>query len=137
MFLKSKNMKLKHFLSVVFLSFALNGCMAPKHNADVSNNGNLTVGTVQKEIKKGMSGADVAATLGSPNIVTTDAEMRETWVYDKITTEVTRSESAAGIPLLTFGASGARSESQKTLTVIIKFDEQSKVREFAYHTSRF
>ena len=84
-----------------------------------------------------MSGAEVAATLGSPNIVTTDAEMRETWVYDKITTEVTRSESAAGIPLLTFGASGARSESQKTLTVIIKFDEQSKVREFAYHTSRF
>ena len=119
MFLKSKNMKLKHFVTVVFLSFALNGCMAPKHNADVSKSGNLTVGTVQKEIKKGMSGAEVAATLGSPNIVTTDAEMRETWVYDKITTEVTRSES------------------QKTLTVIIKFDEQSKVREFAYHTSRF
>ena len=50
MFLKSKNMKLKHFVTVVFLSFALNGCMAPKHNADVSKSGNLTVGTVLKDI---------------------------------------------------------------------------------------
>jgi outer membrane protein assembly factor BamE (lipoprotein component of BamABCDE complex) len=119
------------------LSFALNGCMAPSHKADVSSEGNLTVGTVQKEIKKGMSGAEVATTLGSPNIVTTDAQMRETWVYDKITTEVTKSESAAGIPLLIFGSSGSSSKSQKTLTVVIKFDEKSKVREFAYHTSRF
>ena len=111
--------------------------MAPSHKADVSSDGNLTVGTVQKEIKKGMSGAEVATTLGSPNIITSDAQMRETWVYDKITTEVTRSESAAGIPLLTFGASGSTSKSQKTLTVVIKFDENSKVREFAYHTSRF
>ena len=111
--------------------------MAPSHRADVENSGNLTVGTVQRNIKKGMSGAEVASTLGSPNIVTTDAQMRVTWIYDKITSEVVRSESAAGIPFLTIGTSGARSKSQKTLTVIIKFDEGSKVREFAYHTSRF
>ena len=129
--------KLGFLATVMVLSLALNGCMAPSHKADVSSEGNLTVGTVQKEIKKGMSGAEVATTLGSPNIVTTDAQMRETWVYDKITTEVTKSESAAGIPLLIFGSSGSSSKSQKTLTVVIKFDEKSKVREFAYHTSRF
>jgi hypothetical protein len=27
--------------------------------------------------------------------------------------------------------------SQRTLTVIIKFDEHDRVRDFAYHTSRF
>ena len=131
------SMELRFLAIAMVLSFALNGCMAPSHKEEVSSDGDLTVGTVQKEIKKGMSGAEVATTLGSPNIVTTDAQMRETWIYDKITTEVTRSESAAGIPLLTFGASGSISKSQKTLTVVIKFDENSKVREFAYHTSRF
>ena len=124
-------------LTTLFFSVMLSGCMAPSHRTDVETKGGLTVGTVQKNIKKGMSGAEVASALGSPNIVTTDAQMRETWIYDKITTEVIRSESAAGIPFLAIGSSGAKSKSQKTLTVIIKFDEQTKVREFAYHTSRF
>ena len=44
----------------------------------------MTLGTVQKEIKVGTSQADVAAVLGAPNIVTQDADGRETWVYDKV-----------------------------------------------------
>ena len=91
-------------LTTLFFSVMLSGCMAPSHRKDVETKGGLTVGTVQKNIKKGMSGAEVASALGSPNIVTTDAQMRETWIYDKITTEVTRSESAAGIPFLAIGA---------------------------------
>jgi len=101
---------------------------------------NLTVGTVQREIRIGMSTADVIAILGSPNIVTTDAERREVWVYDKISTETAYSQSNVGGSILILGASassGAKSTSQKTLTVIIKFDAQSKVRDFAYHTSKF
>jgi outer membrane protein assembly factor BamE (lipoprotein component of BamABCDE complex) len=103
-----------------------------------------TVGTVQKEIKVGMSGAEVAAALGSPNIVTTDDMRRETWIYDKISSRVSYSKSSGGIgasALLIFGgsekSSGASERSQRTLTVIIKFDEGGKVRDFAYHTSRF
>ena len=34
-------------------------------------------------------------------------------------------------------SAGAQSKTQRTLTVVIKFDEQKKVRDFAYHTSRF
>ncbi len=34
-------------------------------------------------------------------------------------------------------ADGATSTTQKTLTVIIKFNEHGTVRDFAYHTSRF
>jgi outer membrane protein assembly factor BamE (lipoprotein component of BamABCDE complex) len=116
----------------------------------------MTVGTVQKEIRKGMSAAEVAETLGSPNIVTTDAEGREVWVYDKISTDVTYSadSGSAGVSLLIGALSGsavggvipwgsynrsagATSTTQRTLTVVIKFDEQKIVRDFAYHTSRF
>jgi outer membrane protein assembly factor BamE (lipoprotein component of BamABCDE complex) len=99
-----------------------------------------TVGTVQKEIRVGMSGADVAATLGSPNVVTTDEKRREVWIYDKISTETAYSKSESGVWLLVLGASsssGAKSTTQKTLTVIVKFDEQWLVMDFAYHASKF
>jgi len=97
----------------------------------------LTVGTVQQKISIGMPSAEVAAVLGAPNIVSTDEERREVWIYDKIATDVVYSQSDAGIKFLTIGNSGARSTNQRTLTVIIKFDKDSKVRDFAYHTSSF
>src|SRR5229473_3244885 len=63
---------------------SLVGCMTfpvtpPEHRAAVSDDwaDRVTVGRVQKEIRIGMSGAQVAAVLGSPNIVTTDEQHRE------------------------------------------------------------
>jgi len=108
----------------------------------------LTVGTVQREIRVGMSNAQVAEALGSPNVVTTDEKGREVWVYDKIATENVYSSSTALILGVLVGGSGggggllgqsagASSTSQRTLTVIIKYDEQKKVRDFAYHSTRF
>ena len=97
----------------------------------------LTVGTVQREIKIGMPSAQVAEILGSPNVVSTDEERREVWIYDKIATEVIYSNSGAGLKFLTSGSAGSASKTQRTLTVVIKFDDTGKVRDFAYHTSRF
>jgi len=109
-------------------------------NPGPDNTKALTVGTVQMEIRVGMASADVVSVLGSPNVVTTDEQRREVWVYDKISTETAYSKSEGGVFLLILGANsgrGARSTTQKTLTVIVKFDEQSKVRDFAYHSSKF
>ena len=95
---------------------------------------------MQREIKLGMSGADVAKVLGSPNIVTTDDERREVWIYDKFSTDTTVSEKSGFGSLIILGSSGragSSSTTQRTLTVIIKFDKEKKVRDFAYHTSRF
>ncbi len=100
----------------------------------------LTVGTVQKEIRVGMSGAEVVSVLGSPNMVTTDDQRRETWVYDKVATESVTAKSNAWVFALIAGGSGSTatsSTSQRTLTIIIKFDEHGKVRDFAYHSSKF
>jgi len=119
------------------------GCMgAQSHRNAVSDNSKdrLTAGKVQREIKVGMSSAEVVDVLGSPNLVSTDEKRREVWVYDKISTESVVSTSAGGVGLLLLGYvrdAGASSTSQKTLTVIIKFDEQSKVRDFAYRQSSF
>lgn len=120
---------------------SLGGCVsASKHADQVQNNGNISVGVVQKEIKVGMSGAGVIQALGSPNIVSTDEKRREVWVYDKVATDTVDSSSSGWVfAVLAAGEyrSGASSRSQKTLTIIIKFDEQNLVRDFAYHTSKF
>ena len=125
-------------------------CSASHHASEVrSDEGErVTVGTVQKEIVIGMSGAEVAGVLGSPNIVSTDENRNEVWIYDKISSEVTYSRSSGTIIGLIFSGggggagvgssnSGATSRSQRTLTVIIKFDEHNQVRDFSYHSSRF
>ncbi len=133
-------------LSVILLA----GC-ASMHAADVQKAreaDKLTVGTVQREIRIGMSSAQVVEVLGSPNIVTTDEKGREVWVYDRISTESIYSSSTALILGILAGGSGggggligqsagASSTTQKSLTVIIKFDEQKKVRDFAYRSSSF
>ena len=121
----------------------LAGCMSAEQHrqaVDTTAADNLTVGTVQREIRVGMTSAEVVEVLGAPNMVTTDELRREVWVYDKVATEATRSSSFGYGTLILFGGtarSSAVSTSQKTLTVIVKYDEQGRVRDFAYRQSKF
>ena len=126
-------------LSVLFLA----GCStASSHLNQVKSDAGdrLTVGKVQREIRIGMSSAQVIEVLGSPNVVSTDENRLEVWVYDKIATDVSYSNSNGGVWLIlgsVGGNSGAASTSQRTLTIVIKFDADKKVRDFAYHSSSF
>jgi len=131
---------LKNSFFLLSIVFAISGCAATYHRSEVQDNSTdrVTVGTVQREIKVGMTSAKVIEVLGSPNMVSTDDQRRESWVYDKIATDTAHSSSKSGITSLFLGQSaGAASTSQRTLTIIIKFDKNSKVRDFSYHTSRF
>ena len=138
----------------------LTGCMsAQEHQAAVANadKNKLTVGTVQREIRVGMSGQDVIMALGSPNIVTTDEHRQESWVYARFATETVYSTSSGGVNALILGgglvgsagllggaagagmssSAGARSTTQRNLTIVIKFDASKRVRDFAYRQSSF
>lgn len=121
------------------LMLFLVGCSADYH-ADQVKQGmqgdKLTVGTVQRTIKIGMPSSQVVEALGSPNIVTTDEQRREVWVYDKVATEVSGSNGYWNLIFVGQGA-GSAATSQSTLTIIVKFDENKTVRDFAYHSSRF
>lgn len=140
---------------IVLTALSLQACKSvEEHKAGVRNDAadKVTVGKVQAEIRVGMSGGDVVSVLGSPNIVTTDEQRREVWVYDKFATDSAYSTSSGGVSALVLagvgnvlgavapsasGSAGATSTSQRTLTIIIKFDESKKVRDFAYHSSSF
>lgn len=133
----------------------LGGCLsASDHLAAVRDDPGerLTLGTVQREIRSGMSSADVIAALGAPNIVTSDEQRREVWVYDKLSSEVVQSATNTSVSPLVLGAggsfagglsgnlshtAGATVRSDRMLTVVVKFDDQHRVRDFAYRASQF
>jgi len=148
-------------LAAISAPLLLAGCQSAAEHANAvrqarDGSDRLTVGTVQREIRVGMSSADVVSVLGAPNMVTTDERRRENWVYDRISTETVYSTSQGGVNALVLGggligsavagglgganvsgAAGARSTSQRTLTIIIRYDENSAVRDFAYRSSSF
>lgn len=146
---------MKRYLLLSCVTMLLTSCMTAQEHAQQVNSAqgeNLTVGKVQSQIRKGMSGGEVAEVLGSPNVVSTDENGREVWIYDKISTLKVVSASSGGLILGAAGvgnaigavggggvnsAAGASSTSQRTLTVIIKFDGNHKVRDYAYHSSSF
>ena len=131
------------------------GCMtAPQHQQAIDNyeEERLTLAAVQRSVQVGMSGSQVLSALGSPNIVSTDEHRHEIWVYDRVGTEYVHSESDSGLISLITGATGAVAggvlpsfhheagasrRSQRTLTIIVRFDGDKQVKDFSYHASRF
>jgi outer membrane protein assembly factor BamE (lipoprotein component of BamABCDE complex) len=149
------NTSIKVILSSLAVA-ALAGACAHSRNLHSTREREMTMGIVQKEIHVGMPSPEVVEALGSPNMVRRDSSGKETWVYDKIATEASYSNSSsnvggsvagAGMPgdvllLGTIGGNhgrnrGASATTQKTLTVIIHFDLDDKVETFSYHSSTF
>ncbi len=121
----------------ICISIGLTGCGGKQ--AEIKED-RLTVGRVQGEVKVGMSAAQVAELLGSPNIVTTDDKRREVWIYDKVSTDRVDTASSTYAGLIILGANSSNrssSQRQRTLTIIIKYDEDKKVRDFAYNSTQF
>ena len=88
----------------------------------------ITLGNVQMVVKKGATNADVIGALSSPNIVTSNNDGTETWVYDKIMTEA---EYAQG------ENTGVGVRSSRTLIVVIKFDKNSRVETVQYRQTAY
>ena len=94
---------------------------------------------VQREIKAGMDQASVLEALGPANRVSSDSQGREVWTYENISSDRVDTESSVGGGIIVFGGKSpsVNSGSQRTLTLIIYYDEAKKVREFAYNYSSF
>lgn len=126
---------MKYVLLALLSSFT---ACASVHHCEPADK--LTTGVVQREIYQGMPASDVAAVLGAPNIVSLDENRDEVWVYDKISSQVEYSAQRGGVWLLIAGGgseSGYQKRSQRTLTIIVKFDSNKQVKDFTYHSSSF
>lgn len=151
-------MNILNLTAIAVTGTLLTACMtAQEHRQDVSSGpSTFTLGNVQSSVREGMSQEQVISCLGSPNIVTNDSSGNETWVYDKIASDSAYSASSGGGGLGALGggligsallgglgsvggnkSAGAYETSQKTLTVMIKFDPKRNVRTINYHQSKF
>ena len=131
---------MKAFIAIVGISVISLSCSVPKLPEGDSSAERLTAGTVQREIRKGMTGGEVATVLGSPNIVTSGPNGTEVWVYDRTFSEVSTASAGTGVWFLigtTSQDAGVRRSTQSTLTVVVKFDADKKVADVAYHQSKF
>lgn len=150
-------------ISVPAFAAKLEGNVNKQNNSAPVRTQELTIGTVQKYIHNGMAQDEVAINLGSPNIVTQDANGKETWIYDKMSSSIMDRnknesfiENSMGtryfwhdmLTLVTLGLihKDIKPElkdvsqvvsSQSTLTIVIKFDKNNCVESYSYHSSKF
>ena len=105
----------------------------------------VTLGAIQKSIKIGMSSSEVVEAVGSPNLVTRSRSGRESWVYDRFSTETLDVKGQAGgfivfpgVGAAAGGGSARKSTtSQRNLILILAFDPDGMVESFSYRSSRF
>ncbi len=112
----------------------------------------FTLGLVQSLVRGATTQAQVAETIGSPNIVTRNADGKEIWIYDRLATESSYSEEQSSAFVVGGGVvphggaggafnhsrrSGATATTQRTLTVVLVFGGDGRLESHTYHLSRF
>lgn len=126
------------FVSVV-AAMLLSGCVSPRPvNA---RNGVLTQGNVKMHIEAGKTTqAEILRVFGAPNITTINSDGENVWVYQRQAT-ISQSSSSKGYwtVVLLGGSSGASGfkQTQRTITLIIKFNDDDIVSGFRSRSTQF
>ena len=140
---------------------------SPEQRVDTPSSGTqekpsaLSYGTVTATVKKNVTTqSDLINLFGGPNISTTDAEGLETWVYERTSSVTDTAGTSEQSNLSAFFGGGAiggpaaagggvaggsgssnsqrrTSNSQKTLTVVVKFNADKTVRDYSARASSF
>lgn len=155
--MKKRILSLALALTIVSPAFAvMQSAKVSKNKVTPIKEQELTLGIVQRDIKIGSAQDEVAVALGSPNIVTRDSDGKDTWIYDKVASITSYDSNGFGVGAGGIGGGGGGNgfgggilgiaysknkgnlqTTQKTLTVVIKFDKGSRVESFTYHMSKF
>ena len=96
----------------------------------------ITLGAAQM-LKIGMGGDEVIAKLSSPNIITTDSDGLELWVYDKSSSDSEMVQTSDGWLFQARTQSSVSSVSRRTLIVTIKFDKDRRISKVNYRQTSY
>lgn len=134
-------MKIVPMAGAVITCALMVGCVQQVPKPVDQRNNQLTQGNVQMNIKVGKtSQTDILEKFGAPNITTVDGSGQEVWTYQRQAT-ITQSSSASNYWTVVLAGGGASAsgfeQSQRTMTLIIKFDKGHIVSDFKSRTSEF
>ena len=135
-------------IALITLVSAAPGASAAEGPAVPPRGSDLTLGLIQRSIKAGMTTSEVVDSVGSPNLVTRGRNGRESWVYDRLSTETSEEGfhaggggvGAGGSILGLIGVEGGKKKvttSQRTLMLVVTFGADGMVETFTYRSSKF
>lgn len=132
----------KYFLAFAAFSgtsLFFTGCSSDEPKDTVASP--FTHGNVQLNLKTNQTTqAEILEKFGPPNIATIDSSGNEVWTYQKQATVAKSTEQGGYFTIILLGGSMGSSgfeQSQRTMTLIIKFDANKKVSDFKSMTSSF
>lgn len=125
------------FATFLVVAIMLAACSNPPTTTPVTNrNSQLTHGNVQLTLAKGeTTQTEVLENFGAPNVSSIDGNGYEVWTYQRQATNAQIAVENWGI--FSRDSTVGVSQSQRTITLIIKFDETKTVHDFKSRTSSF
>ena len=134
-------MRSTNLITVLLAGIAVAGCVQTQTKPVTTRNSELTHGNVQMNIKKGeTTQTQILETFGAPNITSIDASGQEVWTYQRMATVAQSSASSSYWTVILAGGTNTAAgfeQSQRTMTLIIKFDEKKVVSDFRSRSSEF
>lgn len=131
---------MRHLVAAGLAAGLLSACATAPGPVDQRNSA-LTQGNVQLNLQVGVTTkAEVLEKFGSPNITTRDGGGQEVWSFQRMATVSQSSSSSSYWTILLAGGSRSAegfSQSSRTMTLIIKFDNRDVVSDFRSRTSDF
>lgn len=134
---------MKHELGAAALIAVLvaSGCSTAATKPVTTRNSELTHGNVQLNLKVGeTTQTQVLEVFGAPNITSIDGSGQEVWTYQRAAT-VAQSASSSGYWTILLAGGGRSSsgfeQTQRTITLLIKFDAAKVVSDFRSRSSEF
>jgi outer membrane protein assembly factor BamE (lipoprotein component of BamABCDE complex) len=117
------------------------GCAQVPPAPVTARNSEMTHGNVQMNLKVGETNqTQVLEVFGAPNITSIDGSGQEVWTYQRAAT-VSQSSSSSGFwTILLAGGSQEASgleQTQRTMTLIVKFNDKKVVSDFRSRSSQF
>ncbi len=128
------------FCLCIAVTFA-SACVPTQTKPVTTRNSELTQGNVQLNLKVGeTTQAQVLEVFGPPNIATIDGAGQEVWSYQRHATVAQSSASSNFWTIILAGGSNQAAgfeQTQRTMTLIIKFDARKVVSDFRSRSSEF
>jgi outer membrane protein assembly factor BamE (lipoprotein component of BamABCDE complex) len=124
---------------------AVSACSTTQYGSTASANASYrdVAASAERRVVLGMGTTNIAAVLGSPSIIADHENDETTWTYDSISSDVSYARNGNAIVGVIFDRSFDNSIAreadyslQPTMTVVIRFNQYDRVRDFSYFASR-
>ncbi len=132
-------------LLVALSLVAVSGCSTTRYGTSAANYASFSdaAASAERRVVLGMGATNIAAVLGSPSIIADHENDETTWTYDGISSDVSYARNGNAIVGVIFDRSFDNSIAreadyslQPTMTVVIRFNQYDRVRDFSYYASR-